>query len=89
MNVYKKRWCEEDPMEILESVKKCIGDAADKCHEMNVDLSQIKAIGITNQRETTIVWDKLTGKPLHNAIGNLNPYFLILLCFNRLIICYR
>lgn len=55
----------------MESVKKCISDAADKCKELNVDLSQIKAIGITNQRETTIVWDKLTGKPLYNAVGNL------------------
>lgn len=30
---------------------------------------QYKGIGITNQRETTVVWDKLTGEPLHNAIG--------------------
>ena len=33
------------------------------------DLKQIKGIGITNQRETTILWDKTTGKPLYNAIG--------------------
>ena len=33
-----------------------------------LNVSDIKAIGVTNQRETTIVWDKYTGKPLHNAI---------------------
>jgi glycerol kinase len=32
-------------------------------------LRNIKAIGVTNQRETTIVWDKNTGKPLYNALG--------------------
>ncbi len=32
---------------------------------------QVKAIGITNQRETTVVWDKETGEPLHNAIGKI------------------
>ncbi|RDD40913.1 Glycerol kinase [Trichoplax sp. H2] len=64
----REGWCEEDPIEILESVQKCISDAADKCNELNIDLSQIKAIGITNQRETTIVWDKFTGKPLYNAV---------------------
>lgn len=39
-----------------------------------IDVSDIVTIGITNQRETTVVWDKTTGKPLHNAIG---MYFLI------------
>lgn len=34
-----------------------------------VDVKDIVTIGITNQRETTIVWDKITGKPLYNAIG--------------------
>lgn len=46
-------------------------------HPFNFDLSTrffffvvpISALGITNQRETTIVWDKITGQPLHNAIG--------------------
>ncbi len=41
-------------------------------------LSSIKGIGITNQRETTIVWEKVTGKCLYNAIGQL----LLLYCFH-------
>ena len=36
---------------------------------MNYDISDIKAIGITNQRETTVVWDTNTGEPLYNAIA--------------------
>lgn len=56
-------------LEILENVKVCIN----KCFEVaeskhSVSLSQIKGIGIANQRETTVVWDRNTGKPLHNAI---------------------
>lgn len=38
---------------------------------MLTDVKDIVTIGITNQRETTIVWDKTTGLPLYNAIGNL------------------
>ena len=36
---------------------------------MGIDTGNIKAIGITNQRETTVVWDKNTGEPLHPAVG--------------------
>lgn len=36
---------------------------------LEIDPADIKAVGITNQRETTIVWDKTTGQPLYNAIG--------------------
>lgn len=60
-------WCEHDPMEILASVQTCIAEAL-KAAEEKVGPVRILALGITNQRETTIVWDKLTGKPLHNAI---------------------
>lgn len=62
-------WVEHDPMEILESVRVCIAKAVDKATAAghNVD-SGLKAIGITNQRETTVVWSKSTGLPLHNAI---------------------
>ena len=58
-------WVEHDPNEILfsmiSSMMGCIRSA-------NIDLKQIAGIGITNQRETTIVWDKETGKPIYNAI---------------------
>ena len=37
--------------------------------KLGVDPADIKAVGITNQRETIIAWDKLTGEPLYNAIG--------------------
>ncbi|KAA8541947.1 hypothetical protein F0562_023099 [Nyssa sinensis] len=62
-------WVEHDPMEILESVKVCITKAIDKAtaESHNVD-SGLKAIGLTNQRETTVVWSKSTGCPLYNAI---------------------
>ncbi|PIK57667.1 putative glycerol kinase, partial [Apostichopus japonicus] len=64
----KEGWVEEDPKEILASAYECIEKTVEKLKEMNIDPSNIKAIGITNQRETTIVWDKTTGEPLHPAI---------------------
>ncbi|XP_069746259.1 glycerol kinase 3 isoform X3 [Narcine bancroftii] len=61
-------WVEEDPKEILHSVFECIEKACDKLKQLGIDTYSIKAIGISNQRETTIVWDKITGLPLYNAI---------------------
>ncbi|KAK7276908.1 hypothetical protein RIF29_18056 [Crotalaria pallida] len=65
----KAGWVEHDPMEILESVKVCVAKALDKAiaNGYNVD-KNLKAIGLTNQRETTLVWSKSTGAPLYNAI---------------------
>ncbi|PSS07531.1 Glycerol kinase [Actinidia chinensis var. chinensis] len=62
-------WVEHDPMEILESVRVCITKAIDKATAdgHNVD-GGLKAIGLTNQRETTVVWSKSSGCPLYNAI---------------------
>ena len=58
-------WVEHDPEEIWMST-------LESCHsalkESKIDPSQIRAVGITNQRETTVVWDKDTGKPIYNAI---------------------
>ena len=58
-------WVEHDPEEIWMST-------LESCHsaikESKIDPSQIRAVGITNQRETTVVWDKVTGKPIYNAI---------------------
>ncbi|RUS78178.1 hypothetical protein EGW08_014066 [Elysia chlorotica] len=64
----KSGWVEEDPMEILETTKICIDKAVENLVGLGYKASDIKAVGITNQRETTIVWDKTTGKPLYNAI---------------------
>lgn len=60
---------EHDPTEILESVRVCIAKAVDKATAdgFNVDKG-LKGIGLTNQRETTLVWSKSTGLPLYNAL---------------------
>ncbi|XP_038136851.1 glycerol kinase isoform X1 [Cyprinodon tularosa] len=64
----KEGWVEEDPKEILQSVYECMERTCEKLTQLNIDVSNIKAIGVTNQRETTLVWDKETGEPLYNAI---------------------
>lgn len=62
-------WVEHDPMEILESVRVCMQVACEKAKAAGREVEKgLKAIGITNQRETTIVWSKSTGRPLYNAI---------------------
>ncbi|PHQ62384.1 MAG: glycerol kinase [Maribacter sp.] len=61
----KSGWVEHDPKEILESQFEVLRELIKK---ENVTVSDIKAIGITNQRETTVVWDKHTGEPVYNAI---------------------
>lgn len=60
---------EHDPAEILESVRVCTAKALDKATAdgFNVDKG-LKCVGLTNQRETTLVWSKSTGLPLYNAI---------------------
>ncbi|XP_013394557.1 glycerol kinase isoform X1 [Lingula anatina] len=64
----KEGWVEEDPKEILSSVLECMEKAVENLKALNIDPGKLKAIGITNQRETTVVWDKVTGEPLYNAI---------------------
>ncbi|WP_419659738.1 GlpK: glycerol kinase (ATP: glycerol 3-phosphotransferase) [Desulfosarcina variabilis str. Montpellier] len=61
----KPGWVEHDPMEIWENACSVIKGAMGK---VGVSGKQIAAIGITNQRETAVVWDRQTGKPLCNAI---------------------
>src|SRR5690606_40719117 len=58
-------WVEHDPMEIWANVREVIGKALSRA---NLTRHDIEAIGITNQRETAVVWDKTTGKPVYNAI---------------------
>lgn len=61
----KAGWVEHDANEIWTSVLSVI---ASVLNENNVKASEITGIGITNQRETTVVWDKETGRPIYNAI---------------------
>jgi glycerol kinase len=58
-------WVEEDAIEL---VQKAIAVAHEALQKTGVDISLVKGIGITNQRETTVVWDRHTGKPVCNAI---------------------
>ncbi len=58
-------WVEHDPNEILFSV---VSAMISVIRKKGINPEQIAGIGITNQRETTILWDKETGKPLYNAI---------------------
>ncbi|GAB3616183.1 glycerol kinase GlpK [Okibacterium endophyticum] len=61
----KAGWVEHDPAEIWNNTREVIGQALSKA---NLTRHDIAAVGITNQRETAVVWDKNTGKPVYNAI---------------------
>lgn len=61
----KPGWVEHDANEIWTSVLACIADVIRKA---DIEPDQVAGIGITNQRETTVVWDKHTGKPIYKAI---------------------
>src|SRR5580658_317065 len=61
----KAGWVEHDPLEIWQRSQEVIKGALEKTH---IEASDLAAVGITNQRETTVVWDKTTGKPVYNAI---------------------
>ena len=61
----KNGWVEHNPNEIWSSTKKVLIDVIKKSNKLN---GKILTIGITNQRETTILWNKKTGKPVYNAI---------------------
>jgi glycerol kinase len=58
-------WVEHDPMEIWTNTREVIGQALGKA---NLQAGDLVAAGITNQRETTVVWDRTTGEPVYNAI---------------------
>ncbi|MDX1281006.1 glycerol kinase GlpK [Shewanella colwelliana] len=61
----KAGWVEHDPMEIWASQSSTLIEALARA---GIHSDEVAAIGITNQRETTVVWDKVTGKPIYNAI---------------------
>ena len=58
-------WVEHDPVEIWDNTREVVGQALGKA---NLTRHDIAAVGITNQRETTVVWDRTTGVPVYNAI---------------------
>jgi glycerol kinase len=61
----KAGWVEHNPVEIWDNVREVIGQALSKADLTRHDIA---AVGITNQRETAVVWDKTTGEPVYNAI---------------------
>src|SRR5438876_4675340 len=61
----KPGWVEHDPLEILRRTEEVIADALE---QRGLRASDLAAIGITNQRETTVLWERQTGKPVANAI---------------------
>ncbi|CAN5495448.1 glycerol kinase GlpK [soil metagenome] len=61
----KPGWVEHDPVEIWDNVREVIGIALGTA---NVTRHDVRAVGITNQRETTVVWNRTTGDPVYNAI---------------------
>ncbi|WP_314029884.1 glycerol kinase GlpK [Corynebacterium argentoratense] len=61
----QKGWVEHDPMEIWKNTRRAVGEVIATA---DTSPSNVLAVGITNQRETTVVWDKNTGEPVYNAI---------------------
>lgn len=61
----KAGWVEHNPIEIWDNIRACVADALQKAQ---VNRHEVAAVGITNQRETVVVWDKNTGEPVYNAI---------------------
>ncbi|XP_050447710.1 glycerol kinase isoform X2 [Cataglyphis hispanica] len=61
-------WVEQDPKNILMAVETCINIVNDKLNMLEMKIDEIVTVGVTNQRETTVVWDAFTGEPFYNAI---------------------
>ena len=60
-------WCEHDPEEIVANSLTCMEQALAKVPG-GATAADVACVGITNQRETTVAWDRASGKPLHNAV---------------------
>ena len=65
-------WVEHDPLEIWQTQSAVMTKVLEQA---NLGAADIAAVGITNQRETTVVWDRSTGQPIHPAIGPRQRWF--------------
>lgn len=82
----QQSWVEVDPLEIWQNVLECIQVAIQNLVILDINPDDICALALTNRRETTVLWHKITGRPLYNAIGKMKKkikYFIQL----HLIIC--
>lgn len=61
-------WSEQDPQEILQDIRLCVASVIEQLKALGYEKEDIITLGVTNQRETTIAWDKYTGEALHPAI---------------------
>lgn len=66
--IFTCSWHEHDPYNLLNAVETCIEKATADFVAQGHSVSEIRSVGITNQRETIVLWDKNTGKPLYNAV---------------------
>lgn len=62
-------WVEIDPLEIWQNVLECIQVALQNLVILDIDPDDICALALTNRRDTIVLWHKVTGRPLYNAIG--------------------
>lgn len=60
-------WVEQDPAGILRAARECVSEAVARLPP-GLGVRDVAAVGVTNQRETTVVWDRVTGQPLHHAL---------------------
>ena len=78
----KDGWVEHDPEEIWSTTLSVVQDTFEFARDKGIEIA---AIGITNQRETTLVWDRVSGKPVYNAIVLMKiirrPAWWVLLLF--------
>lgn len=61
-------WVEQDPWQIIDSVRATMAEVIDKLKALDIDPRDIRSIGVCNQRESCIVWNPETGKPYYNSI---------------------
>jgi glycerol kinase len=61
-------WVEHDPLEILRNARLCIAAVCHQAQKKGIDPTEVECLGLTNQRETAVAWDRTTGQPLHPAI---------------------